>query len=276
MQTTLVFHTSDKLLHAIEKHRKAIVQAYVSDDLRAVQQHLTDVLQELHWPRVCLQHHHVHHGNASETTTYKHGTMPAPGGDIQVLYSSKSLTPHTRIIQLCGWLLPWGAYESLVTVKWRTPPSASDKKKSAMKVQGGAPAGGREKGACHSGRSRGRGFSLQKNTMQERVHGGANYALWMLDDHSNESTTTTTITPITQNSTHTHVSEDLQCLQRAFATQRHSNDAQCNVSVVHEVDHDGRELTWLEINQHVAPDTLLCANLDNFYARVPTQHVRVM
>jgi hypothetical protein len=261
-QKTLEFHTSDKLLYAIEAHRKPILQAFVVGDLNVVRQHLANVLRELNWPHVHLDHHHTHWsvtrvGVVDERASYMRGTMPVSGGDIQVLYSAESLKPHTRIAQLCGWLLPWGAYESLTAIKWRTPSSSH-----STKTQGGADAAAegeskREKGACHSGRSRGRGFSLQKSVMFERVHGGSQYALWMLDDPNDVVVAEGTVTTEQQ-------CEDLYSLQRAFIARGRSNE-HCNVDLVHELDCDGRELTWLEINQHVPPETLLCADLSDFY-----------
>ena len=264
-QKTLEFHTNDKLLRALEAQRKPILQAFVANDLDAVQQHLVSVLRQLDWPHVHHDHHQAHwhasEGDAADVhrTLYVRNSMPAPGGDVQVLYSSESLKPHTRIACLCGWLLPWGTYESLITVKWRTPSSSHSGKANALKAQGGSDAtegvDERKKGACHSGRSRGRGFSMQKNAMTARVHGGSQYALWMLDDHAHAD----------NNITQDQQSEDLYALQRAFLAQDRSNE-QCNVVLVHELDQDGRELTWLETNQHVPPDTLLCANLSDFYA----------
>lgn len=245
----LSFHTSDKLLHLIERGRKSIVQAIVRGDTLAVERELSRILHDLQWPRVCLHHHDsYHHASVHDspiTRLYEHGTVPVTDGHINVLYSSVSLKPNTPLIQLCGWLLPWGMYESLATLKLRQRQAESSNSNSSEFQES----------------TRSSKLSLHQHIMHERVVSGPHYALWVMRDHDDGTNTAS-------EHSHDHVLADVRALQLAHDVQD-SSAHKCNVQLVHHMDDEGRQLTWLETTQHVAPNTLLCADLGEFYADLP-------
>ena len=99
---------------------------------------------------------------------------------------------------------------------------------------------------------------MKKNAMHERVIGGSQYALWMLESPEDKDQSPASLSY-----------SDLQALQRAFVAVGGTDGGadKSNVAVVQEIDRDGRELTWLEITKHTPPDTLLCADIGQSYAR---------